>query len=148
MNTGEITNYLRKHPQTSKVFIGCVPSDMIPVSNQYPYAVVVNTDDSSRPGTHWVALFIVSGQTAEYFDSYGDPPNKNIAMYLTNFIFVKQSNIQIQSLFSKVCGEYCIYFIVKRALGVPFKLIIESLISAKRPDELVYKKIRLRSVSL
>ena len=53
--------------------------------------------------------------TVFYFDSYGvNPSNDSYIMSLINSFgrqYVVFSNVQIQSLFSYVCGLYCIYFL-------------------------------------
>ncbi|GFW50631.1 uncharacterized protein TNCV_2889331 [Trichonephila clavipes] len=35
---------------------------------------IVNFDDSSQPGTHWLALFVNDKRELEFYDSFGQPP--------------------------------------------------------------------------
>ncbi|GFT96544.1 uncharacterized protein TNCV_5022101 [Trichonephila clavipes] len=35
---------------------------------------IVNSDDSSQPGTHWLALFVNDKRKLEFYDSFGQPP--------------------------------------------------------------------------
>ena len=134
MNTDQINKILRQNVLTAETFLGCAPSDKIPITDLYPYAVVVNTDDSSRPGEHWVALYVPSEDTVEYFDSYGDEPNENLSHYIGLFPDVKRSEESLQSLFSKVCGQYCIYFVIQRCLGRSFDDIVAHLRELINPD--------------
>ena len=41
---------------------------------EYPGSYVVNTDPSTAPGGHWVAMFFNNPRSAEFFDSYGLHP--------------------------------------------------------------------------
>ncbi len=54
--------------------LGVFPSDRIPTDIIEPCAIVVNLDPSTKPGIHWVAIFVINN-TVEYFDSYVLPPN-------------------------------------------------------------------------
>ena len=49
---------------------------------EYPGSYVANTDPSTAPGGHWVAMFFNNPRSAEFFDSYGLHP---IVYGLTDF---------------------------------------------------------------
>lgn len=137
MDTRQIYNTLRRHPKSRLVFLDCVPADRIPFSGMHPYTVVVNTDVASRPGHHWVAIYAPSPTTVEYFDSYGDPPTDRILDYLQRFDVIRRNTDVLQSLMSSVCGQYCIYFILKRAAGESFDSIVHRLALQNSPDATV-----------
>lgn len=137
MNTLQISKILRRHPNTRQQFIGCVASDQLPVSDRYPYCIIANTDVSSRPGQHWVAIYVPSKDVAEYFDSYGDLPNQQIGSYLSYFPVVRRNTFPLQSLFSKACGPYCIYFLIAPCSGKTFEAIVDSLKLHRHPDSFV-----------
>jgi hypothetical protein len=87
----------------------------------YPSAFVVNTDHSKGPGEHWLAVYFDAGGTAEFFDSYGNPPE----MYgMLNFLMDNsetryvQNRKRLQSSVTSVCGAYCVYFIMMKSTGV------------------------------
>lgn len=82
MNTSQIKRILKRHKLTKHVFDDVVAADRIPIQHNYPYAVVINTDQAAEPGHHWVAVYAVSELDVEYFDSYGDLPNSDIASFL------------------------------------------------------------------
>ena len=66
---------VRTRPKTSKKFCGVFPSDKLPQTiDRYPCGLVVNIDPSTKPGTHWIGIFLTSPQNGEWFDSYGKPP--------------------------------------------------------------------------
>ena len=71
---------------------------------------VINIDDKSSKGTHWVSLFI-NKNTAVYFDSFGiefilqEVLNKIKDKSIAHNIF------RIQDNESTMCGFYCIAFI-------------------------------------
>ena len=131
-------NYLLKNnPSTKRFFLGCFPCDRIPFTDRYPYFVVANTDSSFQSGTHWIVIYVFNAYNAEYFDSYGELPNPCIQKYLENYKYVKINKFQIQSNFSEVCGQYCIYFSIKRSEGINFDEIIRKLKQIKEPDRFV-----------
>lgn len=85
--------------------------------------VIFNLDPHYKSGSHWVALFINDNKkTIYYFDSYGDPPPKQIKKFINNTI--KQSaelNTPYKYLENKrrhqfgdsECGMYSMYFITE-----------------------------------
>jgi len=89
---------------------------------KYPVCLCVNSDPISKPGQHWVGIYIknVSGPL-EFFCSYG----LGIMNYVGNFKkFVKKCNLSVlenrkrlQSASSNVCGLYVIYYLYKRMNG-------------------------------
>lgn len=137
MNSLEISKILKHHHKSRTSYVGCFPSDMIPLIKKYPASIVLNTDDSSSPGTHWVAIYCPNSYTVEYFDSYSMKPNENIAQFLSKFQKVVTSNKPLQDVFSDVCGHFCIYFIINRSLGQSFHQIIDKLSKIKLNDEYV-----------
>lgn len=78
--------------------------------------LIVNTDSSDKPGSHWQGIWITSTRQKErisyFFDSYGQTPyNTNIRAFIkNNSDRTTWNNKQIQSLQSYSCGEYCCLF--------------------------------------
>ena len=89
MNTVQLIYALQHDKITCKQFVGVFPSDRLPKKMEhYPCGFIANTDPSAKPGTHWVAFYFPSKSEAEFFDSYGYPPEhyknfKNIFNHLT-----------------------------------------------------------------
>ena len=77
MNTSQIWTALKSDPVTGKKFLGVFPADRLPKEiESYPKGFIANTDVSGKRGTHWVAFYFPSEGKAEFFDSYGQPPER------------------------------------------------------------------------
>ena len=102
------------------------------------FGIVFNTDVSTGPGIHWVALFCDIGPEFEepritYFDSYGQRPEKEIKVLMSRWkdqwakVGVHTKPMKIT--FSKIrhqyedseCGMYCLYFHFCCLLGIPME---------------------------
>lgn len=113
MNTLEIHNILSKHPATKKVFKGVFAADKLPKTIlNYPALFIANTDPSTKPGTHWIAFYFNKNREAEFFDSYGEnPQKKEFLRFLNKNSISYSSNKQpLQGYFSNTCGHYCILY--------------------------------------
>ena len=73
MNTAQIERILRRDPYCKKIFKGVYARDQIKRVS-YPSAYIINSDPSTRPGRHWIAVFFDRRGNGQYFDSYGLPP--------------------------------------------------------------------------
>ena len=59
-----------------------------------------------------MGLKITSKNVCLFFDSFGEPPNKNIINNLSKqFRKLVYSSIQMQNVFSNKCGEFSMQFI-------------------------------------
>ena len=123
MNTNEINQILLNSvPDTFK---GTYPVNQLPNHfDSFPTAVVANTDPWPKPGAHWVALYFPNSQKVEYFCSYACPPKPLFINYLNQFDRIKVNPKRVQGDFSAVCGQYCIYYILKRSQGLKMKEIV------------------------
>ena len=79
-------------------------------------AYVINLDEYSDVGTHWIALY-VNIKTATYFDSFGiEHIPKVVKKFIGNRNIV--TNIyKIQNYDSIMCGYFCIGFINYMLMG-------------------------------
>ena len=73
-------------------------------------ANVINLDEYSDIGTHWIALHVLNNNVT-YFDSFGDEHiPKEIKKFIDKSLII--TNIfRIQALDSVMCGYFCIGFI-------------------------------------
>ena len=128
MNTLQITRALEQDPITSKKFCGVFPSDKLPRTvDKYPCGFVANTDPSSEPGTHWIAFYFPTEQKGEFFDSYGHPPEYYRDSF-GNFLKLYEwefNTHKLQSAWSDVCGQYCIFYLSHRARGHSMNKIVQ-----------------------
>ena len=127
MNTSQITHALEHDPVTRKQFCGVFPSDKLPRSlDRYPCGLIANTDPSNKSGTHWVAFYFPSEKKGEFFDSYGHAPEQYRKSF-GNFLKTHAWNFnkrKLQSAWSDVCGQYCIFFLSHRARGFSTSQIV------------------------
>ena len=65
----EISEYLNRDLICSKIFYDVYPANKIHKLHSLPALIVCNTDTSSRPGEHWIVLYVDENRRGEYFDS-------------------------------------------------------------------------------
>jgi len=124
MNTEEIDHVLRR--ACADDFDGVFSADNLP---EKPCLLVINTDPASQPGRHWVCISVKDGY-GEYFDSFGQPPTANFERYLNRHCSYWTFNErQLQSVISRFCGHYCIYYCLLRSRGVDMPKIVSSFTS-------------------
>ena len=109
MKTSQLGKALKFHPATKHVYGGVFPRNRIPrIPRHVRTAYVINTDPDSQPGQHWVAFFLTK-DTVYYFDPYGIKPIcfQKIFRSRKKKYFCKR----LQGM-GRMCGHYCIYFIL------------------------------------
>lgn len=135
-----ITNEINECLRGVNGFVGTFPCNKIPVAAFRPAFYVINTarwehtNETSRviSGKHWVALMLKEGGSCEYFDSYGMAPNQvDIVMFVsTNCTKTFKYNTQmVQDPNSRVCGVYCIDYILARSAGTKLEKYLGSFTS-------------------
>ena len=145
MNTSEVDHILNKFlPRNHVKYLGVLPRDHSRTllsskldhhhhHHSYPLCFVSNTQPSSKPGEHWVAFFLSSSDSVEFFDSYGLAPS-------VYGFFIKPSarnSFTIQQLDSNVCAHYCIFYLYHRARGKSMYQIVSSF----SRDDLVWNDL-------
>ena len=106
MDTCQILHSVEQDDCIYENFLGVFPRDLIP-KFRGDSSLIANTDTSNEEGTHWIAMF-KENNLCEFFDSYGRPPFENSYVGFN----VKYNEMKLQSDYSEVCGEYCLYFFV------------------------------------
>ena len=123
-NSFTLWEKLKADHKTRRVLGDVLPVDLLPKRRlrRKPRLFIVNTDDSTGPGEHWLLVFFTGQNRGIYFDSYGldvmdtriqDFINKNCSSYVYN-------KRPLQGFFSYTCGHFCIY--VGRRLARGFSL--------------------------
>ena len=160
MNTSQITHALEQDPITSQKFCGVFSSNNLPQTiDKYPCGFVANTDPSNEPGKHWVAFYFTSEKRGEFFDSYGQPPDY-YKMSFKRFLD-KQSDEwdfnqrKLQSAWTDVCGQYCIFYLSHRARGLSMNKIVQlfssnTMLNDKNVSQFVktHFRIELKNVNV
>jgi len=117
MNSDEIDRFLRARVGD---FDGVFSIDNQPDD---PRLLVCNTNFSNKSGRHWIAIYIHDGR-GEISDSFVRRPNIDFERYMN-----RHCMLQLQSIISKFCGYYCIYFCVRRSRGIDMRKIVRSFTS-------------------
>lgn len=130
LHSDRIEKILKENKFTKKYFRGVFPIDKI--SNKKilaPGIIIVNTDPSYLPGTHWFVIFIrAQNYPAEIFDSFGRKLRNN---YIKRFVKINSNgkilynNKQIQHEFSSMCGYYCCVYALYKSFGLSMKKFID-----------------------
>jgi hypothetical protein len=88
---------------------GCFSKDEVTrINGEQKKFYILNLDEESGPGTHWVLLSMIDPKTGIYFDSFSCPPPEIV------YLFMKKNRPEnvynngiIQKLSSENCGYYC-----------------------------------------
>jgi len=122
MNTYEIDRFIKADKVSRCTFQGVYSADTLP---DQPRLLVCNTDESTKPGQHWIAIHVDTDGRGEYFDSFGRAPDKHFEAYMnkhcTRWTFNKR---QLQSIISSFCGYYCCMYCMLRCRRVDMTRIV------------------------
>ena len=104
-----LTNFeIQKYYQNEPRFNGVYSRDNLPKIKDGAY--VINLDEYSDIGTHWVALYVQNNDVT-YFDSFGvEHIPKEIRTFIGNKN-IKTNIFRMQAYDSIMCGYFCIEFI-------------------------------------
>ena len=123
MNSLQISKIIYSDKYSKKIFLGVLARDELPQKVKWPCSFILNTDKSTEPGQHWLAINYSSHGKCEFFDSLGFGPDfYDLTKFLTNtsnsYEYNKNS---IQSIFSEYCGYYCVLFLLIRSRNYSFR---------------------------
>src|SRR6218665_3622742 len=90
-----------------KNFRGVFLRDELPKVPREKECGILNLDDSTGGGTHWVA-WINRANEKLYFESYGLPPPKEILRYLRSPVFYNSERVQPDN------EVFCLSFMLAR----------------------------------
>lgn len=129
--------------QKNSVFKGVFASDLLPKRFSLPAAFVVNLSTHLSRGSHWIGIFIDTDRNADYFDSFGFPPNqRNIVNFLeahTNS--VKYSKRQFQHIVSNKCGKFVILFVLSKMYGKDVSEVFDKFSSNLTINDLIIENM-------
>jgi len=111
-------------------FLGVYPIDRLPqrLPPRRPLLLVCNTEPHDKPGEHWIVMYIDARQ-GEYFDSYGEMPQRRFKIYMEKFCWSWLPNDKkLQSIISFYCGHYCIFYCLYKTLGYDMKSITDCFV--------------------
>jgi len=105
-----------------KQYGGCYSRDLLPKLQNKCY--VINMQDSDDgDGSHWLAVLNVHPHETVYFDSFGqDDAPVDVEKFLKQSKKkIVRSTLDIQSIQTDSCGQFCIYMINHALQGLNFK---------------------------
>lgn len=127
MDTVQIYSALSSNKYTKPYLRGIFPINKIPkIIKKKPAILVINTDKSNQPGTHWVAIYLPRRGCAEFFDSFGRKPEsceflRFLQKHTTKKTNFRYNKIMLQNLFTSVCGQYCCMYLLYRCKNKTLK---------------------------
>lgn len=94
-------------------YLGVYSSDRLPHA---PGILVANTDDSTKAGQHWLAIYVSDDRRhAEIMDPLGTRPDVRFTRYMNeNSLRWSYNSKQLQSAAASTCGHYCILYAIYR----------------------------------
>ena len=112
-----LTNFeIQKYCQNEPGFNGVYSRDDLPKIKYGAY--VINLDEYSDIGTHWVALYV---HDVTYFHSFGSEHiPKEIKAFTDHSLSIATNIFRIQAYDSRICGYFCIGFIDLMLAGKTF----------------------------
>ena len=140
MNTLQLKEAVEQDKSAQQQFRGVFPSDLLPEEvTEYPSVYIANVDPSSKAGSHWVAFYFTKDKKGEFFDSYGQSPE----LYTDIFKDVLQDNSQewtlnrreLKSMNSRVCGQYCVFYVILRCRGNSMEAVVRRFSNNKQLND-------------
>jgi hypothetical protein len=130
MDAKQLSTILQREPDTRPFFKGVFSADsVLTFSPCVPCAIIINTDPSSQPGRHWVAIFIDNTNQGQFFDSYGNKPeyyhpewNLWLSKWTKKWTY---SSRVVQPDSSVHCGVHSLFFILHCCQGLSYGDIME-----------------------
>jgi len=105
-------------------FPGVYVRDNLPSKPRRKECGILNLDDRTGKGTHWVAWHKKDGDKY-YFDSYGVQPPREMLQYLQKPIFYNTEKIQPKG--EVICGHLCLYVLKELSRGRNFQQVVNDL---------------------
>ena len=90
-----------------------------------PYSIISNIDPSNKGGSHWICIYFPINGPPEYMDSYGFPPRYEFKRFMNSNYFVYNTQM-IQSPYTTVCGQYCLYYLYNRSIKKTMDSVLNS----------------------
>lgn len=142
MNSLQIESALKTLRVNTKVYA----ANRLPRTLSTPCAIVINTDPDTKPGSHWIAIFIDKFKNGEFFDSYGFPPQVEFHKQFLNSACRKWTHnpMSLQSYNTTVCGQYCLVFLYFKARGKSLSDFLKKFSSDSHRNDKIVTQIYYR----
>ena len=142
MDGKEIQSLINKDAALKIQFLGAFAADKLPTYMPVGKGLIVNCCKRKLPGHHWLALYQSSVEKVEFFDSYGRKPCF-YGLKIKTAKLIQSNDVQLQNIFSNVCGLYCVLYLFHRVRGNSMSKMVNmfSRHNTVLNDSLVRKKI-------
>lgn len=138
MDSLTLSGVLSRDPYTKHCFIGCFPSDKLPIPAEHrsPFCFIVNVDKSDEPGSHWFAVY-VKRTAAFIFDSFGTVPSviKRWCRALGRPVYFNST--PHQAIDEVTCGGYAVYALCELARRKRFSTVMNRFLNTRYDDAFI-----------
>ena len=144
MNTQQISKCLKNE----RKFNGVFAANQIPRTGKEG-GYIINTENSSKPGQHWVAIYQDCKGKCEYFDSFGLPPIQfEIVEYISEFApkGCRYNNLVMQQKNAISCGLYCIFFLKCKFAGQTLDSFVSLFCTNSSHNEILIQSLAARGI--
>lgn len=140
MDTRQLQYIGESDLKLKSTFLGVFPSDGLPtVIKTYPAALIANVDTHDQDGSHWVAIYFTKTKGGEFLDSFGRHPSMcspRFKPFLNKFSKAWTYNQRsLQSFWSAVCGQYCLYYLLHRVRGDSMASIVSTFNQSRAQND-------------
>ena len=120
-------NWIKYLKINREVFRGVISRDQIYNLIDHQGYYIVNLNDSTQPGSHWVVINVrAPPDPIEYFDSFGlNAPNEVVELSHLMGVNYLYNSTQYQDLNSVLCGYWCLYFVNESRKGKAYYDILK-----------------------
>jgi hypothetical protein len=145
MNSDEIYFQLKTDSFCDIIFKNVLSSDQLPSVITSPSLYIVNSEDHTLPGEHWLAIYKIHDKV-EFFDSLGNTPdyyNINWLKIIANNALELEINDRIQNYDTNTCGKYCVFYALLRARDWTMEEIVQLFYAndLRKNEEIINKLI-------
>ena len=135
MDTVQLELYMKMDSRIAEYYGGVLPRDHLPTSPVKPSFYIVNQDESSEAGSHWIVVFMRDNKLTEHFDPLGKVPDQHFKDYMSfqsrNYMY---NTKRCQNYLSNLCGQYCLFYCYFRAREYSMQDILDMF----NENDLVY----------
>ena len=131
MNAKEFDEYFVKAGLRG-IWSGAQPANFIvQFPFQGPKFIILNTDECDGRGLHWVSVYVPYSGPLEFFDSLGKSP-ETYHDYFRDWLVSSgrgymRNEWRYQDYGTSTCGEFCVYYGIKRLRGETMRQIVQTL---------------------
>ena len=125
-------------PHLRNRFLGVFAADELPLLQDVPRpsGLIVNSDPSHKPGTHWMAIYYGKDGQDEFFDSYGKSPTSYVRAWQNHLNpGYEYSSKILQGDDTTVCGHYCVFYLKQKSLGRTLKEVTDRFPGPKSAND-------------